>query len=117
MRLKKRGCDVKGFLLFSMVLLLGAFGNGCAEKDVVLSNRGFEEISKGHYGEAETHLKKALMLNPNNPYALLNMGVVYHETGRFEKAREMYERVIALQPGERANLSNVESLEKKTSLR
>jgi len=113
MKLKKRGCDVRGFLLFSMVLLLGAFGNGCAEKDVLLSNRGFEEISKGHYGEAETHLKKALMLNPNNPYALLNMGVVYHETGRLDKAREMYERVIALQPGEQANLSNIEALKGK----
>ena len=116
MRLKKRGCDVRGFLLFSMVFLLGVFGNGCAKKDVVLSNRGFEEISKGHYGEAETHLEEALLLNPNNPYALLNIGVVYHETGRLEKAREMYERVIALQPGEQANLSNVESQEGKNLL-
>jgi Flp pilus assembly protein TadD len=117
MRLKQEVCDVRVLPLFSMVLLLCAFGNGCANKDVVLSNRGFEEISKGNYREAENHLEEALLLNPNNPYALLNMGVVYHETGRFEKAREMYERVIALQPGERANLSNVESLEKKTSLR
>jgi len=58
-------------------------------------------------------LEEALSLNPDNPYALLNMGVVYHETGRPEKAREMYERVIALQPGEQANLSNIESLEGK----
>ena len=101
------------FILFSMVLMLGAFLNGCANKDVVLSNRGFEEISKGNYREAETHLEEALLLNPNNPYALLNMGVVYHETWRPEKAREMYERVIALQPGEQANLSNIESLEGK----
>jgi hypothetical protein len=116
MRLEQQVCDVRVLLLFSVLFILGAFGNGCANKDVLLSNRGFEEISKGHYGKAETHLEEALLLNPNNPYALLNMGVVYHETGRLEKAREMYERVIALEPGEQANLSNVESLEGKNLL-
>ncbi len=39
---------------------------------------------------------RPLALNPNNPYALLNMGVVYQNTGRPEKAREMYNRVIEL---------------------
>ncbi|MEJ2723037.1 MAG: tetratricopeptide repeat protein [Deltaproteobacteria bacterium] len=107
---------MRGFRLVSVVLLLGAFGLGCANKDVVLSNRGFEEISRGNYGEAEIHLEEALSLNPDNPYALVNMGVVYHETGRLEKARKMYERVIALQPVEQANLSNIQSLEGKDLL-
>ncbi|MFH1123350.1 MAG: tetratricopeptide repeat protein [Pseudomonadota bacterium] len=104
---------MRGFKLVSIVFLLGAFLNGCANRDVVLSNRGFEEISKGNYAEAEKHLEEALLLSANNPYALLNMGVVYHKTGRLEKARKMYERVIALQPGEQAALSNMESLEGK----
>ena len=104
---------MRGFKWVSMVFVLGVLLHGCASKDMMLSNKGFEEISKGRYAEAGTHLEEALRVNPDNPYALLNMGVVYHETGRLQKAREMYERVIALQPGEPASLSNMASFEGK----
>jgi nucleoid-associated protein YgaU len=82
---------------------------GCATQDMELSNEGFQAISEKNYGQAETSLEKALSINPNNPYALLNMGVVYQETGRLDKARQMYEKVIALQPKEVAEESNTGS--------
>lgn len=81
----------------------------CAGKDMVLSNQGFEELSKGNNAEAAMKLEEALAINPDNPYALLNMGVVYHRTGRPEKARRMYEKVISLNPQETAESSNVAS--------
>jgi len=82
---------------------------GCAEKDMVLSNQGYQELSKGNNEEAGMKLEEALAVNPNNPYALLNLGVVYHRTGRPEKARRMYEKVIALQAQDKAESSNVSS--------
>jgi hypothetical protein len=82
---------------------------GCATQDMELSNEGFQSISEKNYGQAETSLEKALSINPDNPYALLNMGVVYQETGRLSKARQMYEKVIALQPKEVAEQSNTGS--------
>ncbi|MCX5878996.1 MAG: tetratricopeptide repeat protein, partial [Deltaproteobacteria bacterium] len=71
--------NFKWFLLVGMLcFILG----GCATQDMELSNEGFQEISRKNYGQAEVNLKKALSINPDNPYALLNMGVVYQETGR-----------------------------------
>lgn len=99
--------------LFLTLAGIAALG-GCADKDMVLSNQGFEELSKGKDLEAAMKLEEALAINPDNPYALLNMGVVYHRMGRPEKARRMYEKVIALQPKETAESSNVSSFSGKS---
>lgn len=96
----------KGLTLF---LLLSVLLFGCARslsKDVLLSNQGLQEISRGNYPQAERYLKQSLMLNPKNPYALLNMGVVYQNTEKPEQAREMYRKVITLNPKEKAGHSN-----------
>lgn len=97
---------MKKFLWFCLILWLGLGVSGCATQDMQLSNEGFQAISKRDYAQAEGPLKKALSINPDNPYALLNMGVVYQETGRLDKARQMYERLIALQSEEVAEESN-----------
>ena len=80
---------------------------GCGPKDMVLSDQGFKELSEGNNEEAAVKLEEALAFNPDNPYVLLNLGVVYHRMGRPDKARRMYEKVIALQPKETAGSSNV----------
>jgi hypothetical protein len=98
----------------SVLLMLGIAGViGCATQDMELSNEGFQSISEKNYGQAETSLERALSINPENPYALLNMGVVYQETGRLDKARQMYEKLIALQPKDVAEQSNTESFSGK----
>jgi hypothetical protein len=74
-----------------------------------LSNEGFQALSAKDYGQAEASLEKALSISPDNPYALLNMGVVYQETGRLDEARKMYEKVIALKPKEVAEESTTVS--------
>ena len=79
---------------------------GCAAQDMQLSNEGFQELSRRKYGQAETSLEEALSINRYNPYALLNMGVVYQETGRMDKARRMYRMLIALNPKDIAEESN-----------
>jgi Flp pilus assembly protein TadD len=75
-------------------------------EDMRLSNKGLDEIKKGNYQEAEKHLGKALSINPNNPYVILNMGVVYFNTGRKEQAREMFNKVLSVSEKEKAQESN-----------
>ena len=77
------------------VVLFGACASTLTEDDR-LSEQGFQKLSVHNYQEAERLLDEALSLNPYNSHALLNMGVVYQNTGRIEKAREMYEKAIIL---------------------
>jgi Tfp pilus assembly protein PilF len=92
----------------SLILIFGLIFVGCVtlREDQRLSNKGLGEIKKGNYQEAERYLKAALSQNPNNPYAILNMGVVYFHTGRKEQARQMFDKVISLSSQEKAGQSN-----------
>ena len=74
---------------------------GCVSSDMKLANKGFAYIENGQLAAAETALMEAVQANPNNPYALLNLGTVYQRTGRFDQAREMFEKVVALDPKEK----------------
>jgi general secretion pathway protein D len=69
---------------------------GCATmtEDNRLATRGFNYIDEGDMRAAEEELNAALDVNPDNPYALLNLGVVYEATGRTDDARDYYIRVI-----------------------
>jgi cell division septation protein DedD len=71
---------------------------GCVGKDMKLTTQGSEAIFMNDYQSAEKYLDEALALNPENPYALLNMGVVYENTGRKEQAISMYQKVIEMNP-------------------
>jgi cell division septation protein DedD len=71
---------------------------GCAGKDMKLTTQGSEAIFMNDYKNAEKYLNEALALNPENPYALLNMGVVYENTDRQEQAIAMYQKVIDINP-------------------
>ncbi|MBT4428131.1 MAG: tetratricopeptide repeat protein [Rhodospirillaceae bacterium] len=62
--------------------------------DENLVNKGFDEIEAGNYAYAEIYLDSALSINPSNPFALLNMGVVYENTGREDEARAIYAMLI-----------------------
>jgi Flp pilus assembly protein TadD len=103
-------------LKMGVIVILSFILAACAatsEKapDVNLSDQAFEAIAAGDYEKAEALLEVALSINPNNPYALLNLGVVYHHTGRIDKAREAYVKVILLNSQETISKSNVKGLE------
>ena len=71
---------------------------GCAGKDKKLTTRSYEAIVMNDYLAAEKYLEEALAVNPDNPYALFNMGVVYEKTGRQQQAISMYQKVLYLYP-------------------
>ncbi len=74
-------------------------------EDMILSDQGFELLESEDYDTAEGYFERALQINPDNPYALLNLGVVYDAKGERDKAIQMYEKVIELDPDDRATLS------------
>jgi cell division protein FtsN len=69
---------------------------GCGGKDMKLTNQGSEAILVQDYLGAERYLGEALARNPDNPYALFNMGLVYENTGRQQQAISMYQKVLDL---------------------
>ena len=60
-----------------------------------LSDRGYEKLSAGKYREAKEYFQEALSVNPDNPFALINMGVAFEKEGAYPQAVEMYQKVIS----------------------
>jgi general secretion pathway protein D len=71
-------------------------------EDMRLSDLGYQFLEAKDYDKAKQYLEKALEINPENPYALLNMGVIYEAQGKRNEAIKMYEKVITLDPEDRA---------------
>ena len=61
-----------------------------------LTDLGFAKLEKKEYGLAREYFQQALKIDPNNPYALINLGVVSERQGDTVAAREMYEKVLQL---------------------
>ena len=74
-------------------------------KDVEFSDLGYRCLQNKEYDKAEEYLERALEINPDNPYALLNMGVVYEIKGDKNKAIKIYEKLLAINPDARAGVS------------
>ena len=101
-------------LLSLSFLLISCSSTPEKAPDVDLSEQAFEAISEGDYEQAEALLEVALSINPDNPYAILNLGVVYQRTGRIEKAREQYVKIILQDAKETVVRSNVRGMEGKS---
>jgi Flp pilus assembly protein TadD len=101
-------------ITFISLLLLSCASTPEKAPDVDLTEQAFEAISAGDFRKAEALLEVALSINPNNPFAILNMGVVYQNTNRIERAREQYVKVILLDAKEKVLKSNVEGMEGKS---
>jgi len=64
------------------------------EHSTKLTISGYEKLTAGYFQAAKEYFQQALVINPENPFALMNMGVVYEKEGNREKALEMYQAVI-----------------------
>ena len=51
-------------------------------------------IKNKSFDEAENALNRALTINPNNIYALNQLGFLYRKQGEFSKAKVSYEKAI-----------------------
>ncbi len=64
------------------------------EHAVKLADIGFTRLSEGRISDAKAYLDQALSIDPDNPYALLNLGVAYEKEGDYEQAIVLYQKVI-----------------------
>ncbi len=65
-----------------------------------LADIGFAKLQKKEYGRAKEYFEQALKIDPTNPYALINMGVILEHEGQKAQAATMYQRVLELKQSE-----------------
>ena len=75
-------------------------------KDMRLVNDGYNYMVTKKYEKAKSLFEKALNINPDNAYALLNLGLVHEKQGNTEKAIKLYQKIIALYQGDINKASN-----------
>lgn len=64
-----------------------------------LLSGGYEAIAKNDLGCAERLTIKARELDPKDPYAALNLGVIYQKQGKNKMARTQYDDAVRLDEG------------------
>lgn len=65
------------------------------EHAMTLTRIGFEKLQAEELEAAKDYFREALVIDPVNPYALMNMGVVYEKEGNPKQALEMYRDVVS----------------------
>lgn len=102
-----------------MLLTLGLIAfliTGCATptRDAALVEKGFQQIQKNDMAAAEASFDEALKANPDNAYAMVNLGYIYQSSNRTAKAVEMYNKVIKRNGPEMVEKSDKEGKAGKT---
>jgi general secretion pathway protein D len=57
--------------------------------------KGYESLQSGDFSKAKMLFLKVLEIDPANPYAMMNMGVIYEKEGRNDSAIKMYQEILA----------------------
>jgi tetratricopeptide (TPR) repeat protein len=65
-----------------------------------LDTLGWVYLKKGMMSQAQTFIRQAIDLNPNNPLYHYHLGVLYAQKGDDASARTSLQRALELQPGE-----------------
>lgn len=76
------------------VTMAALFVAGCASGPSAELRKGWELMVAEDYAAARDQYEAVLVEYPNNPYALLNLGVAYHRLGETERARANYQAAI-----------------------
>lgn len=91
-------------ILFSVGISLLLFLTSCSGLSTLSSEKqeaeyvshGLAAMSKRQYDTAERLFNEALLVNDQNPYALLNLGLLCQARQRYVEARQYYQAVIDL---------------------
>lgn len=59
-----------------------------------LSDIGHRKIQEKQYDEARNYFKEALEINPNSPYAFMNLGIISEQEGKTDEAISYYQQAI-----------------------
>jgi tetratricopeptide (TPR) repeat protein len=92
-------------MVLGAALALALLTSACSlfqSEDVRLAHEGAEAMAMGNYAMAEARFQEAIAINPANTPALLNLGVVYQNTGRDVQARAAYLTLMETERRQRA---------------
>jgi len=91
-------------LIATVIVTVGL--SACATKRGPFKD-GFDAFAEKDYATAEIKFLEALEDDPDDPYVQLNLGAVYHNTGRPELAKPFYLKVLEtgkdVRPSRKAN--------------
>ena len=76
------------------------------EHALTLATTGYEKLMADKVQEAKQYFREALTIDPENPFALMNLGVVYEKEEKPGKALQMYRAVLNLGTGAVASESS-----------
>ncbi len=79
-------------------------------ESIDMSERGFGKLAKGEFLAAQSLFDQALQTNPRDVYALFGKGIVLQHSGQLVHARQVYEAVLALRPGDDKKLLVINDL-------
>ncbi len=65
------------------------------EHAMTLTRQGYEKLRNEEVAAAKDFFDEALVIDPNNPFALMNLGVIYEKEGQPKKALAMYQAVAS----------------------
>ena len=73
-------------------------------ESIAISEQGFGKLAKGEFLAAQALFDQALQTNPRDVYALFGKGIVLQHSGQLVHARQVYEAIMALRPGQETKL-------------
>ncbi len=94
--------DKKGHIESIQESVIRMYNDTSQPSDMRHVEMGYKYLKLKDYNKAMKYYKKALDKNPDNAYAIYNIGYLYQVQGKTEEAVEMYEKLIAMDPPDRA---------------
>lgn len=91
---------MRNVVLLTLLALLPATsyaGSGDSQEQLRF---GVNVARKGLWQEARFRFERAALLDPANAAALNNLAIALEQQGDFAKAREVYDRALALKPND-----------------
>lgn len=64
------------------------------ERSLKISELGYDKLQQNKLTEAKDYFLDSLQIDPENPYALINIAVVYEKEGQNKKAIQAYQKVL-----------------------
>jgi len=68
------------------------------EDAMALTREGYDKLHAGELETAKDYFREALRIDPYNPFALMNLGVIYEKEGRQKEALKLYQIVVDKSP-------------------
>ncbi len=78
-----------------------------------LFKEGVRYLKEGDYMEAFSNFKAILLIDENNLKAINNLAISYYNLGKVEKAAELFNRILTLDPYNKSARENLEILEEE----